>query len=224
MVELRETGGHLSAPGTGTCNDHEGFISLNVLVSAVTLVAHDQFHVRGVALGVAVSEDRDIPPLQLVLEDKGCRLLFEARDHDTQNIDTPVPEVVDELERVGVVGDAEIRPDLLAFDVPGIDTKEHVRLVFKLLDKPHLDVGIIPRQDSRSVVIAEELPAELEVELAEAVDSFKDFTCLFFDIPFVIETLFFDHPSSPGLGIRVPSCTTIVKGFSEKKKGDLRDH
>jgi hypothetical protein len=125
----------------------------------------------------------------------------------------------DELERVGVVGDAEIRPDLLAFDVPGIDAKEDVRLVFKLSDKPHLDVGVIPRQNPRGVVIVEELPAELEVELGEAVDSFKDFTCLFFDILFVIETLFLDHPFSPGLGIKVSSFTTIVKGFAKRKRG-----
>jgi hypothetical protein len=36
----------------------------------------------------------------------------------------PVAQVVDQLQRVGVVGDAEVGPHLLALDVAGVDAED----------------------------------------------------------------------------------------------------
>ncbi len=81
----------------------------------------------------------------LFLNRLGRGLVVEAGDDHGPDVDAPLAEVVDQLQRVGVVGDAEIRPDLLALDVAGVDAEDDVGLVLELLQQPHLDVGIVAR-------------------------------------------------------------------------------
>ena len=99
------------------------------------------------------------------------------------------PQVVDELHGVGVVGDAEVGPHLLALDVAGVDAEQDVGLVLELLEEPHLDVGIEAGQDPGGVVVEEELAAELEVELAgEAAHALEDGSLLLFEVGGVVES------------------------------------
>ena len=74
-------------------------------------------------------------------------------------------QVVDQLQGVDVVGDAEVGPDLLPLDVAGVDAEQDVGLVLELLEQPHLDVGVEAGQDAGGVIVEEQLAAELQVEL-----------------------------------------------------------
>ena len=219
VVELGEARRHLAAPRAGTGDDDKGLVGLDVAVDTVTLITHDQVHIRGVSLGVAMGEDPNIPSLQLVLEDKGCRLLVEPRDHNPQNIDPPCPEVIDQFQGIGVIGDAEIGPDLLSFDIPRIDTQKNVCLVFELPDETHLDVGVIPWQKTCGVVIIEELPSELEVQLVEAVDPLEDFRGLFFDILLIVKSSFLRHSAFPTLMFKSTCFADDCKAFTRNGKG-----
>jgi len=129
MVYLGQAGGHLAAAGARAGHDHQGAFRFYVLVGAVSLVAHHQVNVGGIALGVPVRVDLDVLPLQFVLEYARGRLVFEARDHHRADADAPVPEIVDELESVRVIGDAEIGPHLFPLDIAGVDAEYDVRAV-----------------------------------------------------------------------------------------------
>ena len=50
VVELRQTGGHLTAAGTRGRHDDQFARGLHVVVLAEALVAGDQFHVGGIAV------------------------------------------------------------------------------------------------------------------------------------------------------------------------------
>ncbi len=178
----------LPLPGPGPGDDHQGLFGLNVSVRPVSLVAHDGLDIGGVPFREAVSEDLDVSPLELVLEELGRWLVVEPRDHDPEDIDAPVPQVVDELQGVGVVGYPEIGPDFLSLDVAGIDAKQDVGLVLELLDEPHLDVGVVAGQDAGRMVVVKQLAAELEVELVvKALYPLKDLGRLLADVFLVVE-------------------------------------
>jgi len=88
---------------------------------------------------------------------------------------TPGPQVIDELQRVRVVGDAEIGAYLLALDVPRVDAEDQVRLVLEKPKQPHLDVGIVPGKHAGRMKVVHQLAAELKVELVvEPFDALKD--------------------------------------------------
>ncbi len=178
----------LPLPGPGARHDDERLFRFDVVVGAVALVAHDEIHVGGVALRVAVREDPDVAPLELVLELLCRGLVLEARDHDPEDADAPVAQVVDELECVGIVGDAEVRADLLSLDVARKDAEQQVHLVLEVLKEPELDVGVVAGQHAGRVVIEEELPAELEVEAVVGLpDPLQDLRRLLLDVLLVVE-------------------------------------
>src|SRR4030042_3832975 len=163
VVELGEARGQLAASGAGTRDDDQSPAGLYVLVGTIALIADDEVNVRGIAPGEAMGVDAYPPALQLVLEYPSRALLFKAGDHDARHLHVPFGQVVDELESVDIVGDAEIPPELPLLDISGVDTEQDVRPVPELLEKPHFDVGIIPGEDAGGVVIVGELAAEMGV-------------------------------------------------------------
>ena len=134
-------------------------------------------------------EDPDVSPLEFVLEECGCRLVIEAGNDDRAHIDAPTPQVVDQLHCVGVVGNAEVGPNLFALDVPRINAEQNVRLILEFPDQPHFHVGIVARKHAGRMVIEEELPAELEIELVvELLHTLDNFRRLFLDVALVVES------------------------------------
>ena len=105
-----------------------------------------------------------------------------------------LPEIVDQLEGVGVVGDAEIGADLLSFDVSRIDTEQDIGLVLELPDQAHLYIRIVTGKDAGGMIIIEQLAPEFEVELVvEPFNSFENLGDLLTDVFFVVETYFIVH-------------------------------
>jgi len=136
-----------------------------------------------------VGEYGDAPSFQFVSELDGCRLAVETGDHHAENGDVPTAQIVDELQGVGIVGNAEIGPYFLSFDVPGVDAQQDVGLILQLPEKTHLHVGIVAGQDPGGVIVVEKLAAEFEVELVlEPRDALQDLRRLFPDVLFVVKS------------------------------------
>ena len=193
----------LPLPGAGAGDHHDGLGRLDVLVGAVALVADDGVDLGGVALGEAVGVDPDAAALQLVLEDLGGELVGEAGDDHGAQGDAPGGQVVDQLQGVGVVGDAEVGAHFFALDVAGIDAEDDVGLVLQLLQQAHLDVGVEAGQDAGGVVVVEQLAAELQVELVvEAHGPARGWPrsarCRYFSLS---KPVGLGHGGSPGEGI-----------------------
>jgi len=109
-----------------------------------------------------VSVNRDPSSFQLVAEGLSGGLPFEAGDHNGPYVETVLAQVVDQLEGVGVVGDPEIRPNLAAVDIAGVDAENDLGLVGEPLQEAHFHIGIEPRQDTSGVVVVQQLAAELQ--------------------------------------------------------------
>ena len=104
-------------------------------------------------------------------------------------------EVVDQFDRIRVVGDAEIRADLLALDVAGEDAQDDVGLVLEVVQQAHLDARVEPGQNARGVHVEQQLAAELQVELvAGGFHAFEDRGGLLGEVLLVVES------NSPGGG------------------------
>ena len=67
--------------------------------------------------------------LQPRLKGLGCRVVVIPGQHHAGNIQAEVPENVDKPDHIQVVGNAQIPPDFVLFNVRGVDGNDHLHLV-----------------------------------------------------------------------------------------------
>ena len=85
------------------------------------------------------------------------------------------PEGVDQPQQIQVVGNAQIPPDLVLFDVPRVDDHNDLRLFLHGEEHLHLAVRLKAGEHPGGVVVVEELAPEFQIELAsELTDPFPD--------------------------------------------------
>ena len=188
MIELAETGRQLAAARAGRGDDDERLCRLDIRVGAVALGADDRLDVGRVALGEPVNIGADAHVFQLFLKDRRGGLLGVLRDDDGVDGDSQLGEVVDEAQRVLIVGDAEVGAHLVFFNRAGADAHDDLGDIRQLAQELDLAVDVKAGQDARSVVVVEQLAAEFEVELVvEAVDPLFDLLGLHFNVKRVVK-------------------------------------
>ena len=200
MIDLRQTGAHLPAVGPRGIHDHQGRVGFDERIGAVSIVADDMRNVAGISGDWSVGVDPNAAPFELVSKDLGRGLILVAGDDDGPHLEPAVPHVVDELEGVGIVGDAEVSSDLSPVDVTSVDAEDDLGLTGKLLQEAHLDVGVKTRQHSRRVIVEHQLAAELEVELAaHLAHSLENGLALLGQVTLVVERDgIHEHTTPPG--------------------------
>jgi len=152
------------------------------------MYTHGTIDVRGIALDGTVRVNEHSASFEFCLKGGRGGLARETGDDNCPHEKPPAAKVIDELQRVGIVGDPEVGPHLLAFDVAGINAEDDFDLVTELLQQTHLHVGVETRQDARRVKVEQELAPELQIELVvETLDPFQDSGRLFRKILVVVE-------------------------------------
>ena len=131
----------------------------------------------------------DVAAFELGDEVVDRRVVLVAGHDDGFHADAERTEVVHDAEGVGVVGDAEVGADLLAFDVARIDTDHDVDLVLQALEQFELDVRVEAGQDARGVIVVGELAPEFDVKFVlEPPGAAEDFGGLLLQIACVVKT------------------------------------
>ena len=169
MVQLAKARGHFAAARAGGGHHHQAAGGLHILVFPKALVAYNQGDVGGVPRDAVVPEHLHPQRLQPLLEGLGGGLGVVLGQHHAAHIQPDAPEGVDEPQHVHVVGDAQISPHLVLLNVRGVDDDEDLRLVLHLQQHLHLAVRHKARQHPGGVEVVEQLPAELQVQLAPKV-------------------------------------------------------
>ena len=146
VVQLRQAGSQLAAAGSGSGDHNDGLGGLDVFVGAVAFVADDGVDLGRVTLGETVGVHLDAAAFQFVLKSPGGELARKTGDDHRAQRDAPGGQIVDQLQGVGIIGDAEVGADLFPFDVTGEDAQQDVGLVLELLQQPHLHVGVETRE------------------------------------------------------------------------------
>ena len=142
----------------------------------------------GVALNGVVAVDLDPKILQSALKDVGGGLAGVAGDDHAAHQQPHAPEGVDETENVYIIGDAQVAPDLVFFNIRGVDGDDDLRRVLKLGEHPDLAVGCEAGQHPGRMVVVEELAAEFKIELpAELGNALPDMEELCLQIFFVVK-------------------------------------
>ena len=167
VVDLGQAGGHLAAARAGGGDDHQVPPGLDVLVAPVTLRRDDAGDVTGVAGDGEVTVDRDAQRLELALEVLGLTVVISPLGHDdAAHVEPVAAEGVDVAQQVVLVGDSQVRTDLVAGQVLGVDRHDDLDLVGQLGEHDDLVVRGEARQHARGVHVVNELAAELQIELA----------------------------------------------------------
>ena len=227
VVDLRQARRELARPGARRRHDHDRLLRRHVLVLAVSLVRHDRVDVRRIPRRLGVAVDADAAPLELGAEELDGRLVLEARDDDAAHGQPEGPEVVDELQRVVRVGDAEVGAHLLALDVAGEQAEDDLRVVFQRLEEAELHVRVVAGQAARRVEVVHQLAAELEVEASVLAGAAPDLLRLLLQVLLVVKALFhlcsssrmawilpLHRPQPPPAFVKFVTSSTVVSWFS----------
>src|SRR5690554_5380031 len=142
VIQLTETGGKFSTPWSRRGNNNHGMLSLYVGVRSISFITDIRIDVGWIPIGRLMRIDLDLASREPIHELDCCRLPIEPRYHHTGHLEIPVCKIVDHLEDVGIVGDAEITSDLPSLDIVGINAHNHIYLVLKRLEHPHLHIRI----------------------------------------------------------------------------------
>ena len=166
MIELAQAGGQFAAAGAGGRHHHQFPGGFNVIVLTKALVADDMGSIRRIAGNVIVMIHPDAHSFQTGLESRGHGLTVEPGKHHAGNIQSQLPENINQADHIPVIGDAQILPDFALFNIPGIDGNHHLHLVLHLQQHPQLAVRLKSRKHPGRMKIIIKLTAELQIQLA----------------------------------------------------------
>ncbi|MPM84185.1 hypothetical protein SDC9_131256 [bioreactor metagenome] len=163
MIKVAQGCGKLPAAGSGSGNHHDGFGGFDVFIGAVSFVAHNQIDVFRITSRRIVQVNFNAFQLEFVLEDYCGGLFFVPGNNNGSYIDAIPFQVVDALQYVHIIGDAEIGPDFASFDISGIHAHNNLYLVFQFLQKTHFNVRSEAGQNPCCMIIIQNFSSEFEV-------------------------------------------------------------
>ena len=166
MVQLAQAGGQLAAAGAGGRHHHQGPRRFDIVILAKALGADHEGGIGGVALNGIVVVNLDAHTLQTGLEGLCHGVVVIPGEHNAGDVESKIPEDIDQPNHVQVIGNAQIAPDLVLFDVAGVDGNDHLHVVLQLQKHPQLAVGLKAGKHPGCVIVVIELAAKLQVQLA----------------------------------------------------------
>ena len=166
VVELAQAGGHLAAARAGGGDHHQGAGGLHIVVLAKAIVRDDLGNVVGIAGNGIVAVHPHAQALQPLLEQVGGLLAGVLGHNHAAHVQIHAPEGVNETQHIAVVRDAQVAPDLVLFNVGGVNDQNDLRLVLHLGQHADLAVRLKARQHPAGVKVVKQLAAKLQVQLA----------------------------------------------------------
>ena len=152
----------------------------------------------GIALDGIVAVYLDAEGLQTGLEGVGGGLAGVLGDHHAAHQQTAAPEDIDQPQHVAVVCNAQVAPDLVFLNVPGVDGDDNLCLVPQLLQHAQLAVRLEAGQHPGGVVVVKQLSAEFQIQLApELGNPVPDVLGLHLKIALVVKTDFRQNGRPP---------------------------
>ena len=191
VVDLAQAGGKLAAAGAGGGDHHQGAGGFDVFVFAEALLADHKGCVGGVAFNAVVMVDPDAHALQAGLEGGGQGLAVEPGEYHAGNIQPKIPEHPNQANHVPVIGDAQIAPDFVLFNIVGVDGNDHLHLLLELQQHSQLAVRLKTGKHPGGMVVVIQLAAEFQIKLAaELGNAFLDMLGLHLQIFLVVKANF----------------------------------
>ena len=129
IIELRETGGHLTAARTRGRHDDEWTRSFHILVFAETFIGGNQFHIVGIAVDRVVDIRLDTLALQTMTELIGSMLTRVVRNHNTAHHEVTSHKLIAQTQYILIIGDTEVCTNLVLLDIVCIDHNHNLNAV-----------------------------------------------------------------------------------------------
>ncbi len=138
----------------------------------------------------------DTELLQPVLKQNRRFLIGELRNDNAAHIESPVPELADQTQDVGVISDSQISAYFISLNVFCGNGDDDLRAVSQLYQHLQLRIRTKTGQDPGSMIIIEELASEFQIQFSsEMFNSLLDMFRLCPEILFRAESCF--HMLSP---------------------------
>ena len=129
VIKLRKANSHFARAGTGSGDNHKPALGLNIIVSAVALVAYYQVNVGGVVWDRKMMINADAVFGKVLFKFHCCGLVGKPSHDHRVCIQAAAAKNVKQSENVKVIGDPQITADLVLFNVVGVDNDNDFRLI-----------------------------------------------------------------------------------------------
>ena len=197
MVQLGQADGHFAAAGAGSRDNDQWALGFDVIIFAVTVIAHNASHIVGVASNFVMAEGTDVQLIQAALKSFHFRRSGIHGDAHAANKQTHALERVNQAQNVLVIGDAVIAAHFVADDVLGADHNHDFGLGFQLQQHLKFGIRLEARQHAGSMIVIKQLAAKFQVELViKLADALPDMGRLHGQVLIVIKSYFHRYPFS----------------------------
>ena len=132
MIELGKAGRHFSASRSRGSDDYQRSGCLNIIISSISLIAHDQRNIGRISFNNIMSVDTDSHVFKTVAEEIRALLAAVLRDDNAADIETVFFKGAFQAEYIIIVGDTKISADLVFFNVTGTDDDDDLSRIGKL--------------------------------------------------------------------------------------------
>ena len=160
IVELAEADRHFAAARSRSSDNDQFAARLNIVVFAESFVAGDQFHIVWVAIDKIMNVGFDAHALKAMSELVGRPLTIVVGDDNRTHHEVASHELISQTQHILVVGDAEVGPHLVLFDVFCADNNDDFELRPQLGEHFQFAVGFETWEDTRGMVVVEEFPSK----------------------------------------------------------------
>ena len=217
VIQLGQAGGHFTAARSG-CGDHHQFPGgFDVFIAAIALVADDMSNVGGIAFNGIMVINLDAQRLEPLFKCVGHRLPLIAGEHHTAYVQADGAEFIHQPQNIQIIGDAQVAPQLIFFNIASIDDNDHFHLMPQLEQHPQLAIGLEAGQHAGGMIIVKQLTAEFQIQFtAELRDPVTDMLGLHAQVLVVIKPDFVCHDPIP-LPLHLFSC--YYTGFPFRFQG-----
>ena len=129
VIELRETGRHLSASWTWSGHDNDWSSGFNVFVSSKAFFGYDEWDVAWISGDLVVFVDLDSVVGELSDESVNKRKRLIEREDDTTYVELDFLICINKSFDFGLIGDSKVISDFVGIDIVGVDDDDNFNLV-----------------------------------------------------------------------------------------------
>jgi len=130
MKNLGQAGRHFSAARPRCRNNHQGFSCFNIRIWSVALFTYHMIHVHRIAVYRFMDIYLFASAFKFVFKHIRRGLILVLGYHNTANVKPHLPDVVGQAEHVHIIGDSQISPYSVLFDVSGVYAKNYFGFFF----------------------------------------------------------------------------------------------
>ena len=164
VVELGQTGRHLSASRSRCCYNNQRLGCLNIFIMAISILAHDQRNIVRIPWDQVMTIYFHAHLFQTVLEHLCAVLSCIMRNADTSHVQILRLKDALQTQQIRIISDTQISTNFIFLNIFCADHNNDLHLICKLHQHTKFTIRLKSRQYAGCMIIIIKLAAKLQIQ------------------------------------------------------------